>query len=88
MLWHQSLFHSSPLLAGLHTMDTSSTDDILVTAIAKGSEQYVFIYSNRTIPEVLKTLGKFAANPELSFSWLDACRASMKIRMTESCKGK
>jgi len=49
-------------------------------ALVKGSERYVFLYTESNRAETLRTLGRFASNPELSFSWYDAAVLSQKIR--------
>jgi hypothetical protein len=46
--------------------------DINVIALVKGGERYVFLYDDDSRAEAISVLGKFAANPELSFSWYDA----------------
>ena len=54
-----------------------------VVALVKGSERYVFLYKDCDRAEVLRTLGRFASNPDLSFTWYDAAVLSCKIRGTE-----
>jgi hypothetical protein len=56
------------------------TQDINVLALVKGSERYVFLYDDDSRAETLRTLGRFASNPELSFTWYDAAVLSQKIR--------
>lgn len=56
------------------------TQDINVLALVKGEERYVFLYDDQSRAETLRTLGRFASNPELSFSWYDAAVLSQKIR--------
>lgn len=56
--------------------------DINIVAIVKGDERYVFMFDEDTRAETLRTLGRFASNPELSFSWYDAAVLSQKIRKT------
>jgi len=56
------------------------TKDIRVIALVKGEEQYVFLYDDSNRAETLRTLGRYASNPELSFSWYDAAVLSQKIR--------
>lgn len=63
-------------------------EDTNITVIPKGEERYVYIWDEPHRPDLLKTFGRQAANPELSFTWLDACRASMAIRKYEpECEG-
>ena len=54
--------------------------DIKVIALIKGTEQYVFLYDENSRAETLRTLGRYASNPELSFTWYDAAVLSQKIR--------
>ena len=56
------------------------SQDINVLALVKGAERYVFLYNDSTRAETLRTLGRFASNPELSFSWYDAAVLSQKVR--------
>ena len=61
------------------------SQDTNMLALVKGSERYVFLYTESNRAETLRTLGRFASNPELSFSWYDAAVLSQKIRQ-ESIK--
>jgi hypothetical protein len=54
--------------------------DIVVVGLIKGIEQYVFLYDEASKADVLRMLGRFAANPELSFTWYDAAVLSKRIR--------
>jgi hypothetical protein len=58
----------------------SVSRDINVLALVKGSERYVFLYDDESRAETLRTLGRYASNPELSFTWYDAAVLSQKIR--------
>lgn len=55
--------------------------DINVIALVKGGERYVFLYDDESRAEALKTLGRYAANPDLSFSWYDAAVLGQKVRL-------
>jgi hypothetical protein len=54
--------------------------DINVLALVKGDERYVFLYDDESRGETLRTLGRYASNPELSFTWYDAAVLSQKVR--------
>lgn len=54
--------------------------DINVLALVKGDERYVFLFDDERRTEVLRTLGRFASDPNLSFTWYDAAMLSQKIR--------
>lgn len=56
------------------------SQDINVLALVKGAERYVFLYDDASRAETLRVLGRFASNPELSFTWYDAAVLSQKIR--------
>ena len=56
------------------------TQEINVLALVKGAERYVFLYDDASRAETLRTLGRYASNPELSFTWYDAAVLSQKIR--------
>lgn len=58
-------------------------DDINVLALVKGEERYLFLFNDETRAETLRTLGRYASNPELNFSWYDAAVLSQKIRTTK-----
>ena len=60
--------------------------DINVLALVKGDERYLFLFSDSNRAETLRTLGRYASNPDLSFTWYDAAVMSQKIRATRKSK--
>ena len=58
----------------------SVSQDINVLALVKGEERYVFLYDDSSRAETLRVLGRYASNPDLSFTWYDAAVLSQKIR--------
>jgi hypothetical protein len=66
----------SASLAGVSAVN----QDINVLALVKGAERYVFLYDDASRAEALRVLGRYASNPELSFTWYDAAVLSQKIR--------
>ena len=56
--------------------------ELNVLALVKGEERYIFLFDEASRAETLRTLGRFASNPELSFSWYDAAVLSQRIRET------
>ncbi len=56
------------------------SQDINVLALVKGNERYIFLYDDASRADALRTLGRYASNPELSFTWYDAAVLSQKIR--------
>lgn len=62
------------------------TQDINVLALVKGEERYIFLYDDSKRAETLRTLGRYASNPDLSFSWYDAAVLSQKVRQTANAQ--
>lgn len=62
------------------------SQDINVLALIKGKERYIFLYDDASRAETLRVLGRFASNPELSFTWYDAAILSQKIRQESQKK--
>ncbi len=56
------------------------SQDINVLALVKGNERYIFLYDDASRAEALRVLGRYASNPDLSFTWYDAAVLSQKIR--------
>lgn len=56
------------------------TQGVNVIALVKDAERYIFLYDDESAPVVLQTMGRFASDPELSFSWYDAAVLSQKVR--------
>tara|TARA_R110002049_G_scaffold2750_2_gene21477 strand:- start:267130 stop:267375 length:246 start_codon:yes stop_codon:yes gene_type:complete len=54
--------------------------EINVLALVKGEERFIFLFDDRNRDETLRQLARFAADPELDFSWYDAAMLSRKIR--------
>lgn len=53
--------------------------DVNLLALVKGGERYVFIYEDSSRDETLRTLGRFASDPDLSFTWYDAAILNQKM---------
>lgn len=51
-----------------------------VLALVKDTERYIFLYDDDSPQALLQQIGRFAADPELSFSWYDAAVLSQKVR--------
>ena len=65
--------------------------EVSIVAIVKGEERYVFMFDDDSRAETLRMLGRYASNPELSFTWYDAAVLSQKIRKaqdTVACEGE
>ena len=62
-------------------METSSGEqDINVLALVKGEERYIFLFSDANKAQMLRTLGRYASDPDLSFTWYDCAVLSQKVR--------
>ena len=55
-------------------------DDLNAVVLEKSGEKYVFLFTDENRSECIRTLGRFASNPELSFSWYDAALLCQRIR--------
>jgi len=54
--------------------------EINVVALVRGEEQYIFMFDEANRTETLRMLGRYAADPELAFTWYDAAVLSQKVR--------
>lgn len=54
--------------------------DIHVVAVVKGDERYIVLYDADSRAEALRTVGRWAGNVDLSFTWYDAAMMSVKIK--------
>ena len=54
--------------------------DINVLALVKGEERYIFLFDDNNRAETLRTLGRYASDPDLSFTWYDAAVLSQRVR--------
>lgn len=59
---------------------TTMAQEWNVLALHKGAEQYLFIYDDHSVPSLIDSFRRFAAEDALSFNWFDAAV------MTEKCK--
>ena len=61
--------------------------ELNVLALVKDdSERYIFLYDNESTDNLLQTLGQYASDKDLSFSWYDACVLSRRVRKLENEK--
>jgi hypothetical protein len=54
--------------------------EVNVLALVKNDERYIFLYEEGSADKLLQTFGRYAADPDLSFSWYDAAVLSQKVR--------
>ena len=55
-------------------------DDVNVVALVKDAERYVWLYRDCDRLAAMRSIGRFAGNPELSLTWYDAATLSLIIR--------
>jgi hypothetical protein len=55
-------------------------EDINLLALVKGAERYVVLYDNASGAEALRLLGRWASNPDLSFTWYDCAVLAQRVR--------
>jgi len=80
---------SGPIDNGADAVGNNTEErDVKVIALIKGEEQYIFLYNENNRAETLRLLGRYASNPELSFSWYDAAVLSQKIRQESLQKNR
>jgi hypothetical protein len=60
--------------------------EVNVVALVRGDEQYIFMFDESNRTETLRMLGRYAADPELSFTWYDAAVMSQKVREMATSK--
>jgi hypothetical protein len=63
--------------------DDGKDDDIRILVLDKADEKFVFIYEDgdkKKRVELLRVFGRFAANPDLTFSWYDAAHMALKVK--------
>jgi hypothetical protein len=54
--------------------------DLKLIALVKGNERYVFCFNDDQRHNLLRTFGRYAADPELSFSWQGAAVLSEQLK--------
>lgn len=59
--------------------DNRLDGDVLGAVKGKGEERYVVICNEHRIEEALRAIGRWAANPDLSFNWIDAAQMCCKL---------
>lgn len=52
----------------------------VVGIVASNGERFIYMFDNESWTELLATLGRHAADPQLSFSWYEAAVLSKAAR--------
>ncbi|MCY3007995.1 MAG: hypothetical protein NTV29_18725 [Planctomycetota bacterium] len=60
--------------------NTVRSEQVNVIALVRGEEHFVFVFDPKRRTELLRLLGRYAADPSMSFNWYDAAVLSQKIR--------
>ncbi len=60
------------------------TGRVQVIALVKEGQRYVFLYDESSLTKLMHTLGRYAADPQLNFTWYDAALLSQKIRRLQT----
>lgn len=55
-------------------------DEKYLTALVRGQHEYILVYTDRTRHDALRTIGRWASDPEMTFNWNDAARMSVAIQ--------
>jgi len=61
-------------------MRTGQPVGVETMVLCKGRERYAFVWTDENLAEVLRQFGRWASDPELSFTWYDAAVLSKKVR--------
>lgn len=56
------------------------SDGVNILALLKNGERYIFLYDDASADKLLQTLGQYAADDDLNFSWYDAAVLSQRVR--------
>lgn len=57
-------------------------DGDYLVSITRNGQTYMFIYRDGMRTDMLRQIGKMAADPSIDFSWYDAALVSQRIRQT------
>ncbi len=60
-------------------MNRLETPVLNILALVRGNDRYIVLYDADNKAEALKQLGRWASEPELTFTWMDAARLSMEL---------
>lgn len=64
----------------MSTRSTNRGNRVCVLDLDRGGEHYVWVWRDDQSSEVIRSFGRFASNPELSFTWYDAAVLAKKVR--------
>jgi hypothetical protein len=81
--WINPISGFRTILSAKDSTGANVSQDINVVALVKGEERYIFLFNDEKKSETLRTLGRYASDSKLSFSWYDAAVLSQKVRNIE-----
>ena len=55
-------------------------EEVCCLCLTKGDERYTLLFTPLTVRQALQAVGRWAAHPQLSFSWYDAAVLGQAIR--------
>lgn len=61
-------------------MNRTEAPEICTLVLVKGQEKYIWLYNPGGEREVLRSLGRLAANDEVAFTWNDAAKLSQRLK--------
>ncbi len=64
------------------------SDDIVIHAVIRDQDQYVWLYRVDRAEDMMREIGRQASDPDLSLTWYDAAHVCQKIRQTTRQAGK
>lgn len=59
----------------------ATNPDLNATCLVKGTERYIFLWSDSQIEPLIETFVRFADNPDLSFNSIDAVQLATAARL-------
>ena len=59
---------------------SGATFGLSLTVLVKRGERYALVYRDDQVVEACRAAGRWAGNPELSFTWYDAAVLCVRIR--------
>ena len=78
--WSLRVHHERRRYSMNRIAQRKTVGDINVVAIVSGGHTWVFMFRDDKRAECLRTLGRFASDKDLTFTWYDAARLSQAIR--------
>jgi hypothetical protein len=65
---------------GVGDSPLAEDDEVNVLALERRGETYIFMWGDDQRDQLLRTLGRYASDPELSFTWHEAAVLNHTVR--------